>query len=145
MTTQRPRRTPAQTPRRLIRGTVIACALSFATESAAQQNASAAGNIRDFDAYVAKAMKDWKVPGLAIAIVRNDSVVFAKGYGVRKLGEPTQVDPRTVFATDAACKRRRARIVLELARLNTSNVGRICKRFRRKFLSTRKSTWWNVG
>ena len=92
MTTESPRRRRAQTPRRRTRCALVACALSFATESAAQQKASAASNntnIRDFDAYVAKAMKDWKVPGMAIAIVRNDSVVFAKGYGVRKLGDPT--------------------------------------------------------
>jgi CubicO group peptidase (beta-lactamase class C family) len=107
MTTPSPRRRRAQTPRRLVRSAVVACALSFATESAAQQRASSAsnnGNIRDFDAYVAKAMKDWKVPGVAIAIVRNDSVVFAKGYGVRKLGDPTPVDPRTVFAIGSASK-----------------------------------------
>ena len=39
-----------------------------------------------FDAYVAKAVKDWSTPGLAVAVVKGDSVVFAKGYGVRTLG-----------------------------------------------------------
>ena len=28
-------------------------------------------------------MKEWEVPGLAIAIVKDDKVIFAKGYGVR--------------------------------------------------------------
>lgn len=51
-----------------------------------------------FDAYVAKGMSEWRVPGLAIAIVRNDSVVLAKGYGVRTLGKPDLVDERTLFA-----------------------------------------------
>ena len=64
----------------------------------------AAPDIRNFDAYAAKAMKDWKVPGMAIAIVRNDSVVFAKGYGVRKVGDPTPVDPHTVFAIGSSTK-----------------------------------------
>jgi CubicO group peptidase (beta-lactamase class C family) len=44
-----------------------------------------------FDDYVNKALRDWQVPGLAIAIVKNDQVVFAKGYGVRKLGDPAMV------------------------------------------------------
>jgi CubicO group peptidase (beta-lactamase class C family) len=61
-------------------------------------------NIKDFDAYAAKAMNDWKVPGMAIAIVRNDSVVFAKGYGVRKLGEATPVDAHTIFAIGSSSK-----------------------------------------
>ena len=47
---------------------------------------------KDFDDYINKALKDWDVPGLAIAIVKNDQVVFARGYGVRKLGESTAVD-----------------------------------------------------
>ncbi|HUQ81211.1 MAG TPA: serine hydrolase [Gemmatimonadaceae bacterium] len=68
------------------------------------QRPVAAPGLRDFDAYVAKAMKDWKVPGMAIAIVRNDSIVFAKGYGVRKLGDPTPIDPHTVFAIGSATK-----------------------------------------
>ena len=64
----------------------------------------AAPDIRNFDAYAEKAMKDWKVPGMAIAIVRNDSVVFAKGYGVRKVGDPAPVDPHTVFAIGSSTK-----------------------------------------
>ena len=32
-----------------------------------------------FDKYVAKAAADWRVPALAIAVVKDDSVVFAKG------------------------------------------------------------------
>src|SRR5215212_1514420 len=48
--------------------------------------------------YITAAMKDWKIPGVAVGIVRNDSVVFAKGFGVRALGKPEKVDPHTVFA-----------------------------------------------
>ena len=39
-----------------------------------------------FDKYVAKAAADWRVPALAIAVVKDDSVVFAKGYGVLQKG-----------------------------------------------------------
>jgi CubicO group peptidase (beta-lactamase class C family) len=56
------------------------------------------------DAYVAKVMKDWKVPGLAIAIVKNDSVILAKGYGVRTLGDPAPVDANTIFAIGSSSK-----------------------------------------
>ena len=80
-----------------------ALAVSVATVAGAQR-APTPASIRDFDAYVAKAMQEWKVPGMAIAIVRNDSIVFAKGYGVRKLGDPTPVDARTLFAIGSASK-----------------------------------------
>jgi len=51
-----------------------------------------------FDEYDQSAMKDWKVPGLAIAVVKDGKVVLLKGYGVRKLGEPAPIDAQTRFA-----------------------------------------------
>ena len=50
------------------------------------------------DSYIEAAMKEWKIPGVAVGIVRNDSVVFAKGFGVRTLGKPEKVDTHTLFA-----------------------------------------------
>ena len=52
---------------------------------------------RDLDAYVARVMRDFEVPGLAIAVVQDGRVLLAKGYGVRKLGESAPVDERTLF------------------------------------------------
>jgi len=49
----------------------------------------------DFDQYVMQAMKDWEVPGLAIAVVKDDRIVFAKGYGVRELGGTAAVNEHT--------------------------------------------------
>ncbi|MBD0325825.1 MAG: serine hydrolase [Pyrinomonadaceae bacterium] len=57
-----------------------------------------AARLKEIDEYAQKAMQDWRVPGFAIAIVKDDAVVFAKGYGVRKMGETTPVDERTLFA-----------------------------------------------
>jgi CubicO group peptidase (beta-lactamase class C family) len=54
--------------------------------------------------YILKAMKDWETPGLAIAVVRNDTVIFMKGYGVRKMGENAPVTPRTMFAIASTTK-----------------------------------------
>ncbi|MGH9898304.1 MAG: serine hydrolase [Pyrinomonadaceae bacterium] len=60
--------------------------------------------LNGFDDYVRKAMKEWEVPGLAIAVVKDDKVVFSKTYGVRKLGDPTPVDERTMFAIASCTK-----------------------------------------
>jgi CubicO group peptidase (beta-lactamase class C family) len=51
----------------------------------------------DIDAWVAKAMRTFDVPGVALAIVKDNDVVIAKGYGVRQLGESTAVDGNTLF------------------------------------------------
>jgi CubicO group peptidase (beta-lactamase class C family) len=55
----------------------------------------------DFDAlgkYYEKALVAWEVPGMAVAVVRNDSIIFAQGFGVREIGKPEKVDANTVFA-----------------------------------------------
>jgi CubicO group peptidase (beta-lactamase class C family) len=56
------------------------------------------------DAYIQKAMHDWGVVGLAIAVVKDDSVVFEKGYGVRRVGESAPVDAHTLFAIGSNTK-----------------------------------------
>ncbi|MFN2399372.1 MAG: serine hydrolase [Gemmatimonadaceae bacterium] len=56
------------------------------------------------DAYITKSMKDWEVPGVAIAIVRGDSMIYAKGYGVRTLGKTDPVTERTMFAIGSSSK-----------------------------------------
>jgi CubicO group peptidase (beta-lactamase class C family) len=56
------------------------------------------------DQYVQHTMKEWNIPGAAVAIVRNDSVIYAKGFGVRELGRPELVDERTIFAIGSNSK-----------------------------------------
>jgi len=51
----------------------------------------------DLDPWVARVMQAFDVPGIGLAIVKDDTVVTAKGYGVRKLGESAPVDARTLF------------------------------------------------
>ncbi len=60
--------------------------------------------IRGLDDYITRAMAAWEVPGLAIAIVRNDSVIYERGFGVRELGQPGAVDENTLFAIASTTK-----------------------------------------
>jgi CubicO group peptidase (beta-lactamase class C family) len=60
--------------------------------------------LRGLDDYVSAAVETWEIPGLSIAVVRGDSVVFAKGYGVRELGKPGAVDENTLFAIGSTTK-----------------------------------------
>jgi CubicO group peptidase (beta-lactamase class C family) len=52
---------------------------------------------QQIDDVAARAMKSFHVPGIAIGIVKDGKLVFAKGYGVRQLGAAGKVDPHTVF------------------------------------------------
>src|ERR1051325_7788512 len=49
------------------------------------------------DAYVDSVMRAFEVPGLSLAVVKDGKVLLARGYGVRKLGDPAPVDARTRF------------------------------------------------
>ncbi len=42
-------------------------------------------------------MRKSGIPGMAVAVVQGGRTAFAKGYGVRKVGEPARVDADTVF------------------------------------------------
>src|SRR5258706_6400846 len=67
------------------------------------------------DAYVARAVADWRVPGLAIVVVKDDSVLFIKGYGVRELGKPDPVTVHTRFGNMSTTKAFTAMLVAMLA------------------------------
>ncbi|MEQ9126551.1 MAG: serine hydrolase domain-containing protein, partial [Alphaproteobacteria bacterium] len=49
------------------------------------------------DDLVAAILDRSKVPGLAVAVVRDGRTVYAKGFGVRRVGAPETVDSETVF------------------------------------------------
>ena len=49
------------------------------------------------DDYVERVRAAFDVPGIGLAIVRDGKVVVARGFGVRKLGNPAPVDAGTLF------------------------------------------------
>jgi len=80
---------------------VLLCTFLLAISLAAQ---TADAPPPDLDAYVASSMKTFDVPGMAVAIVKDGKILVAKGYGVRKLGDPTPVDEFTMFAIGSNTK-----------------------------------------
>jgi CubicO group peptidase (beta-lactamase class C family) len=64
-----------------------------------------------FDDLVARAMKDWRVPGLAMAVAKDGKIVIERGYGVRQLGQPAPVDSHTLFAIGSTTKAMTAALV----------------------------------
>jgi len=85
---------------KLLRSRLAAATLIVSAVSLGAQTAPPA----DLDSYVANSMKTFDVPGIAVAIVKDGKVVVAKGYGVRKLGDPTPVDEYTMFGIASITK-----------------------------------------
>jgi CubicO group peptidase (beta-lactamase class C family) len=57
-----------------------------------------------FEKYAEEARKAWQVPGLAIAVVQGDQVVYAKGFGVKELGKADPVQEETLFQIGSTSK-----------------------------------------
>jgi len=74
------------------------CILFFAAVIAASPlHSQQPSFLSDLDRYVTQVMREFEVPGVSLAIVKDGKVVVAKGYGVRKLGESMPVDEYTLF------------------------------------------------
>jgi CubicO group peptidase (beta-lactamase class C family) len=54
--------------------------------------------VKHFDAYMARGLREFEVPGAAVAVVKDGKVILAKGYGLRRLGDAAPVDAHTLFA-----------------------------------------------
>src|SRR5690606_10065520 len=64
----------------------------------AARAAAQPGPLAGLDAYIEQALQDWGVPGLALALVTDDSVLHARGSGLRDLGPPAAVAAPTLLA-----------------------------------------------
>lgn len=57
---------------------------------------------------------DGTLPGLAVAVVFQDKVVYAKGFGVREMGKPDTIDADTVFQLASVSKPLGATVIAAL-------------------------------
>jgi CubicO group peptidase (beta-lactamase class C family) len=62
-----------------------------------QKQRSSGLDLNSLDRYIESARQDWDIPGMAIAIVKDNEVIFQKGYGVRNTSTMEKVDENTLF------------------------------------------------
>jgi CubicO group peptidase (beta-lactamase class C family) len=60
--------------------------------------------LRTLPAYVEQGMEAWKIPGLAIAVVKGGETAWARGFGVRDIRTGEPVDEHTLFAIGSSSK-----------------------------------------
>ena len=63
----------------------------------AQPIAGSQPDFAGFDEFIARVLKEWRVPGVAVAVVVGDEVVLAEGYGYRDLEKRLPVTAQTLF------------------------------------------------
>ena len=66
--------------------------------------APARDEVADLDAFIQQAMKEYQVPGAAVAVVKDGKVILAKGYGVRDINKTEKVDENTIFQLASVTK-----------------------------------------
>jgi CubicO group peptidase (beta-lactamase class C family) len=59
---------------------------------------------RAVDALVERTLKQWHVPGVAIAIIRGDKVIYLKGHGIRSVEDRGRITPKTLFPIASCTK-----------------------------------------
>jgi CubicO group peptidase (beta-lactamase class C family) len=71
-----------------------------------QSAPAASGNdpIANLDAFITRALKEYQVPGAALAVVQDGKVALLKGYGVRDVSKPGAVDKNTIFQLASVTK-----------------------------------------
>ena len=79
---------------------LLTFSLLFSTPSFAQQQK----DYKALEKYIEKAASDFEIPGLAIGIIKNNEVVFLKGFGYRNTESKKKVDENTVFGI-ASCSK----------------------------------------
>lgn len=63
-----------------------------------------AQNFDGYEQYVNNAMKDWKVQGCAVAVVKNGKIIYSKGFGLRDVKNQLPVTTNTLFAIGSCTK-----------------------------------------
>lgn len=76
----------------------------FSVERAASGADAARKALEGYDQLVQGMIDAWKVPGLAVAIVKDGEVIHEKGFGFRDTEKKLPVTPDTLFAIGSASK-----------------------------------------
>ncbi len=59
---------------------------------------------QDFAPYAQQVAKEWNITGSALAVIKNDSIVFVQGFGEKRNGSGLPVDGNTVFQIGSVSK-----------------------------------------
>lgn len=90
--------------RRAVLGAALALLFVLAPSVAAGPTTDPKAPLAGFDAWVDAERGKWNVPGIAVAVVKGDEVLLAKGYGLRDREKGLPATGRTVFAIGSCTK-----------------------------------------
>jgi len=87
-----------------------------------EANSSLTGFSEKVDSVVLNKMNQYNIPGLSIGLIRNDSIIYLKGYGVRSIKTGNPVTENTIFHTASISKLFTAVATMKLVEQNLITV-----------------------
>jgi CubicO group peptidase (beta-lactamase class C family) len=82
----------------------LVAVLLWASAGKAQTPPTDSSALSTLDDVVKKAISEWKIPGLSIAVVKNGQVIYSKGFGYRDVDKKLPVTTDTLFAIGSISK-----------------------------------------
>ncbi|PYS49215.1 MAG: penicillin-binding protein [Acidobacteria bacterium] len=76
---------------------VALCISTHAQEKLAPNTIDVTQRLAGFDEFMEKTLRDWNAPGIGVAVVVGDKLVFAKGYGYRDYEKKLPITANTLF------------------------------------------------
>jgi CubicO group peptidase (beta-lactamase class C family) len=81
-------------------GLIVLC--GFVIPAVAQKPADA--RLKGLDTFAARILREWNVPGVTIAVVEKNKVVYAGGFGYRDIDKKLPVTENTLYAIGSCTK-----------------------------------------
>jgi beta-lactamase class C len=60
--------------------------------------------LAQYEAFIMRAIKTGSSPGAAVAIVKDSSIIYLKGFGLKQVGKPDSININTVFRLGSVSK-----------------------------------------
>jgi CubicO group peptidase (beta-lactamase class C family) len=88
---------------------------------------------------IASLMMESKVPGLSIAVVINDQVIYSKGFGARNLELNLPATPNTIYGFGSCTKSYTALAIMQLVQDGKINLNDPINKYLDFKLGTKKN------
>lgn len=79
-----------------------------------QNESSNEAILKSLDEYILQVKDGWKIPGMAVSVVKDGEMVFSKGYGIKELGKDVAIESSTIFQIGSISKSFTAAVMASL-------------------------------
>jgi CubicO group peptidase (beta-lactamase class C family) len=102
--------------------TIFLSCTTASYEQNIEVNGSKTSLLGKVDSIVINKINQYDIPGLSIGLVRNGSIIYANGYGVKNIGNKDLVTENSIFHTASISKLFTALAIMKLEETNALSI-----------------------